>query len=98
MESTLVSARVPVAKKESGARILASIGATTSDLINNAFDYVLSRKELPLPVSQERRGPEDFARFVDESTLSIAWNADLSEGDYKSMMRDRRLADYESLA
>lgn len=47
MESTLVSARIPQAKKEAGVSLLASLGASTSDLINNAFDYLLAHQSLP---------------------------------------------------
>lgn len=47
MDSTLVSARVPRAKKEAGKAVLDDLGATVSDLINGAFDHLLEKKELP---------------------------------------------------
>ncbi len=98
MDSTLVSARVPRAKKDAGVGVLASLGATTSDLINCAFDYVLSHHELPTASAPDRRSQADFARFVEESTLPVRWGEDAPEGDYRALIRDRRLADYESLA
>lgn len=47
MESALVSARVPKAKKEAAAAILASLGATASELVNNAYDFLLAEGRLP---------------------------------------------------
>ena len=41
MESTLVSARIPQAKKEAGVSLLASLGASS------AFDYLLAHQSLP---------------------------------------------------
>ena len=96
MDNTLVSARVPRAKKDAGVGVLASLGE--SDLINCAFDYVLSHRELPTALAPSRQSQADFARFVEESTLPIPWGEDAPEGDYRALIRDRRLADYESLA
>jgi len=44
MGNSLVSARVSVAKREAAQGPLAALGATTSDLINSAFDYLLATK------------------------------------------------------
>lgn len=46
MDAT-VSARIPVAVKERGNAILKEIGATPSQLINAAYDYLLANHELP---------------------------------------------------
>ena len=43
MDTALVSARMSRAKKERAGSILESIGATASDLINSAYDYVVTR-------------------------------------------------------
>lgn len=43
----LVSARISKGKKDAARKILSSLGFTTSDLINSAFDYVLKHQELP---------------------------------------------------
>lgn len=45
----IVSARVPVALKEQGNGILRDIGATPTQLINAAYQFVLSEHELPKP-------------------------------------------------
>ena len=97
MESTLVSARVPRAKKERAAGVLSALGATTSDLINSAFDYIIATEELPgIPIEQGRDAAS-FASFVRESTVDVEW-PDGFEGDYKSLMTEWRSRDYESLA
>ena len=98
MDNTLVSARVPRAKKERGAGVLASIGATTSDLINSAFDYVIAAKELPTVPKATAcdADAEGFAAFVGESTLDVAWPEGF-EGDYKQLMAQMRAGAYEAL-
>ena len=98
MESTLVSARNTQAKKEAGVNLLASLGVSTSDLINSAFDYLLAHQALPANRETPAVTSADFARFVEASTLDIAWGDDAADGDYRALMRDRRRADYESLA
>ena len=106
MDNTLVSARVPRAKKERGAGVLASIGATTSDLINSAFDYVIATKELP--DAQKARGSgasdasgaeaeaEAYAAFVGASTIAVAWPQSFN-GDYKQLASRMRVDTYEAL-
>lgn len=98
MQDTLVSARMPVAKKDRAKGVLASIGATTSDLINSAFDYVIATKQLPVasPLVQADRG--DFAEFVAGTSFEVDWPEGADECEYKDMAGRMRLADYESLA
>lgn len=102
MESVLVNARVPRAKKEVSVGILESLGATTSELINSAYDYLLEHKELPTSrnTSKEKRlhDREAFAAFAEESTLDINWGEHPESFDYKQFMSSRKRADYESLA
>lgn len=43
----IVSARVPVAVKERGNTALRELGATPSQLINAAYEYVLAERKLP---------------------------------------------------
>ena len=97
MDGVLVSARMSRAKKERGTSVLASLGATTSDLINNAFDYVIAERQLPHVAETGQRSPSEFATFVRESTLEVNWPEGFA-GDYKAQMARSRLADYESLA
>ena len=97
MQDTLVSARMPAAKKERARGVLDSIGATTSDLINSAFDYVIANKQLPETAACVKRPDENgFAQFVAQTTFEIDWPE--SPDDYKRLMREMRLVDYESLA
>ena len=98
MESALVSARVPKAKKEAACTVLASLGLTASDLVNDAFDFVLAQGRMPGVSVPQRPGQEAFESFVRQSTLDVGWGDDAADGDYKSLIRERRSADYESLA
>lgn len=43
----IVSARIPVAIKERGNAALKELGATPSQLINAAYEYVLAEHKLP---------------------------------------------------
>ncbi len=43
----IVSARVPVAVKERGNATLRELGATPSQLINAAYEFVLAERRLP---------------------------------------------------
>ncbi len=95
MDSTLVSARVPRAKKEAGKAVLDDLGATVSDLINGAFDHLLEKKELPGSHRPSHRTAVDFASFLEKSTLTVNWEPD--DVDYDKAVRDGKLSDYESL-
>ena len=98
MESLIATARVARAKKEAADGVLAEIGATTSELINSAYDYVILERELPACRNGRPRSGESFARFLSESTCAVDWGA-LPEGaDYDEMLRSGKRADYESLA
>ena len=100
MDNTLVSARVSRAKKERAAGVLAEIGATTTELINSAFDFLLSEKRLPGTdeVGQKAQGrEEDFAGFVENTTVDVQWPDDF-DGDYKALMARLRWDEYETLA
>lgn len=96
MASDLVSARVPYAKKEAASGVLKSLGATTSDLINDAFNVVLAHKKLPSACVQNAERRTGFDAFVQASTLSIDWSE--PEKSDKDIIRQGRLSDYESLA
>lgn len=98
MDDTMVSARVPRAKKESVAALLSAMGSSASELINRAYDYVLSEQALPMARLNAPATQAGFARFVDESTLDVDWQGLAPDGDYRTYLREARLADYESLA
>lgn len=99
MESTLVNARIPRAKKEAAAGLLRSLGATTSELINGAYDYLIENGRLPSGrISEARHDEAEFAAFVSESTLQINWDVEAEAPDHKALIRAGKRADYESLA
>lgn len=103
MESAMVNARVPRAKKEAGAEILESLGATTTELVNGAFDYLLANRQLPDATPRGRREAENrtaarFAEFEKLSTLSIDWGPVPESVDYRKIIAEGKRADYESLA
>ncbi len=98
MESALVSARVPRAKREAAATLLESLGATTSELVNSAFDYLIENRRLPVSESAPSRDMAAFSAFVGEGTLDIDWGPDAEFLDYKAIIREGRRAEYESLA
>ena len=43
----MVTARMPQGKKEAGVEVLRSLGTTSSTVINELFDYLIARRELP---------------------------------------------------
>lgn len=45
----VVTARVPEGIRSRGVDVLREIGATTSELVNAAFTYVIQERELPRP-------------------------------------------------
>ena len=95
---TLVSARIPSGKKEAAASVLATLGATTSDLINSAFDYILEKKELPKATTDTKPSKTDLIRYLEESSLPIEWGTDASDGDYRELLHTKKRDAYESLA
>ena len=94
----LVSARIAQGKKDAAKSILSSLGVTTSDLINSAFDYVVENKSLPGTVKQRRGTLADFTRFLESSSLPVQWGDAAPDGDYRTLIREGKLAHYESLA
>lgn len=97
MADVLVSARVTQAKKDAAKSVLTSLGSTTSDLINSAFDYVLEKKELPQATVAQRPSKTEFERYLEESTLPIDWGDDAPDGNYRKLLRERKGSAYESL-
>jgi len=69
MESALVSARVPKAKKEAAAAILASLGATASELVNNAYDFLLAEGRLPGATAEQPFKQEAFEKSCSRARL-----------------------------
>ncbi len=44
-----------------------------------------------------RKESQDLAAFVDRTTLDIDWHGEAADGDYRSLIRKGKAADYESL-
>lgn len=95
MDDTLVSSRISRAKKETGVAVLESVGATTSELINSAFDYVIEKRQLPTATPSAKLRKKSFSSFVSQSTLSIDWSVDTRP--YKEILRQGKVDDYEYL-
>lgn len=98
MESTIVNARVSRAKKEAGAGILRALGSTTTELINGAYDYLIAHRALPGAADIAMPSIGSFARFVAQSSVSVDWDEQAETGDYRTLIREGKRADYESLA
>ena len=100
----MVSGRIPVEMKERGAALLTEIGATQTELIRAAYEYLIAEGKLPVP-NAELAGPaalteRDMAaleQFINETTFAVDpafWDG----FDYKETIAEGRRADYEALA
>lgn len=100
MADSLISARVPRAKRDAAAGILEALGSNTTELVNRAFDYVLAEKKLPELAAHDRTDDRaaDFFAFVNKSTMEVAWDALGAHESYKTLLRKGKQADYERLA
>lgn len=97
MKETLVSARIPQAKKEAATREFAARGTNMSEFINRALDAFLSTGELPRTSSKaDARDTAEFSKFVEQSSVAVAWPEE--SDDYKDLVQRGKRADYESLA
>ena len=97
MEQVIANGRVPKAKKEASIPILNDLGATTSDLINAAYDYLLAEKKLPCASQTARLSKTAFKEFLGASTLDVDWTG-YENATYKEMLAAELAADYERLA
>lgn len=104
-----VTARVPQETKDQAGQILKSIGATQSQLINSAYEYLLKKGQLPYAapgkVAEGRRSPDpsllsELAASIKETTFTLSGSAleDLDGADYKALIAAGRAADYEALS
>lgn len=104
-----ISARVPDEVRRQGLSRLRAQGATVSDLVNAAFDYLIQTDELPGRASkgQGRHGPlgaralspaqaNELRRSLEATTFPDAVPAD--GGDYKAAITEGRRRDYEALS
>lgn len=103
--SKMVSARIPDAIYDQALDQLQSLGATPTELIKCAFDYLLQNNSLPSTQPKEASLSNTFEdaskrkflqKFFQRCTLSVDIPSDL-EYD-KQVTIDARTAKYEALA
>lgn len=103
---SIVTARVPSEIKEQGNDVLRSIGATPTQLVNAAYEYVLACGKLPQPslsnpdaasrtLALEQQ--ERLRAFVAESTYAVP-ESFWGEKSYRDLLEEGRRRDYEALA
>lgn len=101
--SKMVSARIPSALYEQASLLMESLGFTTSELVNAAFEYVLKEHALPQvspsskdtkkrSLSSKQKG--ELAEFFEQCTIPV----DVPNFDYKKILREGKIDDYETLA
>ena len=100
MKSSVVNARVPLAKKEAANNVLEAIGSTPSELINSAYDYLLKFGKLPSTEEGEndRGQKQGFTDFLAQTSFAVDWRSADIPHDYKDYIRNGKIRDYESLA
>lgn len=100
MESAVVNARIPVAKRDAAKGILSSLGKTTTDLINSAYDYLLAEGKLPDAkdaACDRSQKLADFQNFLNEATCPVDWGVDDGR-DYKDLLAEALEGKYGPLA
>lgn len=101
--SKMVSARIPDALFEQGSMQLKALGATTSELVNAAFEYLLREGALPTraPQKDSRRSlsrdeGEALARALRACSLDLDISSDIASD--KAIIQSERTRRYEALA
>lgn len=66
MADAMVTARMPQEKKDAGNRVLAKLGLNASQMINQAYDYLIENRETPFALAEEKRahGPREIADAI----------------------------------
>ena len=83
MADAMVTARMSAEKKEAGNRMLEQVGTNASQAVNRLYDYVLEKKQLPVPEQQGRR-----KYTQEEIAQAIAWVDSIPRRDRFSTMTD----------
>lgn len=110
----MVTARVPSEIRRQGNAVLKEIGATPTQLVNAAYEYILAKRRLPKTSSDttsqarfddgeivHRRLDSESLRQLEESIerSTLRVPASFWEGaSYKDVIAKGRRADYEALA
>ena len=100
---SFVTARVPEEIKEQGNAILKKIGATPTQLINAAYEYVLAEGAIPeskSPTAKKQLDSkllEELAESLERTTFSVP-ESFWGERSYKEIIEEGRRADYEAVS
>ncbi len=110
----MVTARVPSEIKRQGNSVLKQIGATATQLVNAAYEYVIAEGRLPSPrkaidaetipdnaVLQTRTLPPSATAELSASLAASTFEVPASfwgGRPYKDLIAEGRWADYEALA
>ena len=99
---TTVTARIPIETKRRAAPILQKLGASTTGLINAAFEYLIATESLPEAGTREPTdvGDAEVSSYLSRSSAVAPaefW-AELGNRSYKDYAAEWRAADYEALA
>lgn len=108
----IVTARVPAEIRRQGNDILEQLGATPSDLVRAAYDYVIAKEQLPgmeedtvdgsaanRTLSERER--QELLESIAQTSFDVpdsAWEAAALDSNYKELIARGRRADYEALA
>lgn len=103
--SKMVTARVPDALYEQGCIQLKRLGASTTDLVKAAFDFLLKEHALPSApnktgAAQPRKLPKEERARLEKlfTSYCVDLNISSSVADDKQAIREVRTAKYESFA
>lgn len=109
----MVTARVPAEIRRQGNAMLKSLGATPTQLVNAAYEYLLNAGSLPSAQGTGARTAQGETapvqrRLSDEARRELTASIEASTLDvpqsfwtgrsYKDIIAEGRLADYEALA
>ncbi|MEG2850468.1 MAG: hypothetical protein RR866_02085 [Raoultibacter sp.] len=96
----MVTARVPVEKKEKVDALLREAGATATQLVNAAYDYYLDRKSMPCTQTAQQPTQQDLADlrdFIEATSFEVCWDEE-TDFSYKDSVAQSAREKYESLA
>ena len=105
MITKMVSARVPGAVYDQASVLLSELGASTSELINAAFNYLLREKKLPENTAKEststvrkltKEQVAELQQKLDACCISSA-SIPLDVDYIKKVAQEARIAKYEAL-
>jgi antitoxin component of RelBE/YafQ-DinJ toxin-antitoxin module len=102
-DDSIAAARVPAELKEQVAAILDSIGATPTQLINSAYQYVLEFKRLPLDASSAKQGRREVTPGLASDIHAQLQQLQVCDYDYsegstktlKAVLAEKRRREYQ---